>query len=103
MASWAEAMSTLNLALLAEFPDTLIFKSASYNCIAPPIERLKKMTQGPYDANATASFQMLESDRATAGIEPRSTIISNGLTFEVYSIESDANDSTVRLRCNLKQ
>ena len=96
-------MDRANRSLLTTFPDTLTHSSATYPCIAPPVEQLKKMQANNYDLNATADFQMLESDRAKAGITTRSVISSHNLTFEVYAIAGDPNDTMVRLRCFNKQ
>lgn len=96
-------MARLNEKLLGIFPDSITFNKAVYECIAPPIEQLRKMQVANYDENATATFQMRELDRLRAGIIPRSVIEHGELKFEVYSIARDANDSLTALRCYLKQ
>ena len=113
--SWQDSMNSLNNALLETFPDSIWFNSAEIDCIAPPLDIFKTITPGAYDAKVTFTFQILETDRATAGIEINSTIAfdtpyasrlikdATQLTFQVKNFQPDSNDSMVRLICNLKQ
>ena len=107
-------MALLNESLLTTFPDSLVCKGVRFDCIAPPVEILKKMTANAYDRNATADFQMRQSDCIEAGITTRTEIqhdtaivdekgVPLTLKFSVISIFTDANDSLTRLRCELKQ
>ena len=108
-------MAALNTALLDRFPDSITFNGASIDCIAPPLQVFKMLNPQTYDGKVTFTFQILESARAAAGITLRSTIQfatpyaaafkenATSLNFEVYQFEPDANDSMVRLVCNLKQ
>lgn len=101
-------MTALNEALLDTFPDEIKFNGVAYPCIAPPLELVKRMTENPYEAGATAQFDMRESDRANAGIENRSFLTYTHpnlgeLNFQVYAISPDKNISLTQLRCNLKQ
>lgn len=107
-------MDKLNEKLLTTFPDTIVCNGTTIECIAPPLEILKKMTAVNYDRNATASFQIRATDCISAKITMRSNVQhatsmldekgdAMTLSFEVYAIQPDANDSMVRLVCNLKQ
>jgi hypothetical protein len=114
MATWAAQMDALNAKLLSVFPDAITFNGAEIACIAPPLQIFKMLNPSTYDGKVTFTFQILESDRATAGIGLRSVISfatpygeafnrDGHLLFEVYQFEPDKNDSMVRLICNLKQ
>ena len=107
-------MAVLNTVLAEIFPDSVIFQGATIACIAPPLQIFKMLNPSTYDGRVTFTFQMLESDRATANIGLRSVIRyvtpygqafnrDGHLDFEVYQFEPDKNDSMVRLICNLKQ
>ncbi len=99
--------------LLATFADIIFFKDAEIDCIAPPLDIFKTITNGAYDAKVTFTFQILESDRATNGIEINSVIEFDSpyaaqfgksrLAFQVKNFQPDKKDSMVRLICNLKQ
>jgi hypothetical protein len=112
--SWADSMAALNTVLAEIFPDSITFNGATIACIAPPLQIFKTLNPSTYDGKVTFTFQMLESDRATAGIGLRSVIRyatpygetfnrDGHLNFEVYQFEPDKTDSMVRLICNLKQ
>ena len=113
--SWADAMAELNAALLEIFPDSITFQGATIACIAPPLDLFKTLNPNTYDAKVTFSFQILESDRATAGIKlkdiiefatPYASTFGEGrttLAFQVANFQPDNDDSIVRLVCNLKQ
>jgi len=106
--SWADSMAVLNETLLDTFPDEITFNGVTYPCIAPPLELVKRMTDNPYEAGATAQFDMRESDRATAKINTRDFVTYTHpalgtLSFQVYAINPDKNISLTQLRCNLKQ
>lgn len=113
--SWADSMSALNAALLEIFPDAIWFNGAQIGCIAPPLDIFKTINPQTYDAKVTFTFQMLESDRAAAGIKlldtiefatPYASSLGKDMTrlaFQVKNFQPDKNDSMVRLICNLKQ
>lgn len=106
-------MDRLNEKLLGVFPDSIWFAGVEYNCVAPPLDVFKTMNPQTYDAKVTFTFQMREADRATAGIELKSTVEFDSpyaakfgkarLQFQVANFQPDKNDSMVRLVCNLLQ
>jgi hypothetical protein len=114
MATWASMMDKLNEKLLVTFPDSITFNGATIPCIAPPLEVFKMLNPSTYDGKVTFTFQIRETDRATAGITLRSVVSfatpygealnkDGHLSFEVYTFKPDKNDSMVQLICNLKQ
>ena len=107
-------MAALNAKLLTVFPESITFNGKIIPCIAPPLDVFKTLNPSTYDGKVTFTFQILETDRATAGITLRSniqfttpygeTLNRDGhLNFEVYQFSPDKNDSMVQLICNLKQ
>ena len=107
-------MDALNEKLLTTFPDAITFNGVTIPCIAPPLQIFKMLNPSTYDGKVTFTFQIRETDRATAGIALRSVVSfatpygetfnrDGHLNFEVYQFEPDKNDSMVRLICNLKQ
>jgi len=97
-------MAALNTALLAIFPDSITFNGATIACIAPPLDLFKTINPNTYDAKVTFSFQILESDRTTAGMKLKDTIeFATPLAFQVANFQPDKDDSIVRLICNIKQ
>ncbi len=115
--SWADSMAALNGALLEIFPDSIWFNGAQISCIAPPLDVFKTIKPGPYDAKVTFTFQILETDRATAGMKLKDSIEfetpyakifdensqATRLTFQIANFRPDDNDSIVQVICNLKQ
>lgn len=105
---YAESMAFVCERLLDDFPDEIAFNGKTYPCIAPPLELVKRMTENPYEAGATAQFDMREIDRAAAKINCRDSVTYThpalgDLVFTVYAIAPDKNISLTQLRCNLKQ
>ena len=81
----------------------LEYNGVPYPCIAPPIERMKKMAATGYDGDVTATFTMRSADFKTAGITTRAPFKSRGDTFELHSDLMDDTEPTVELRAFLRQ
>jgi hypothetical protein len=119
MPTFAEQMSylatggALNSGLISTFPDSIWFNGVSYQCIVLPLDIFQTINPQNYDAKVTFTFQIFESDRATAGMNIKDTVEFDSpyaaqfgktkLAFQIAKFQPDKNDSMVRLICNLKQ
>lgn len=96
-------MDRLNEQLLVTFPDTLSIAGVEYECISPPREVMKTMTQGPFDVTHTARFQMRKADYLASKLGLRQPFESQGVKFELKNYQSDANDTMVTLVASVLQ
>lgn len=82
---------------------SLTYLGNPFDCIAPPIEQIKKMQQTGYDMDKPFNFAMRQSDFVTSKIANRVFIQYAGATFEVYGISTDSVDYHVDLTTFYKQ
>lgn len=107
MLSFATARAREFTALLVQYGVTISVAGVSYTAIAPPMDVIKTITPGPFNASRTFAFQMKRADFILAFKTPAEANLSpflvGGYTFEVKSVNDDPVEPSVELRASLRQ
>ena len=101
--AYARQFDELLAAYSTEVEKAITVAGVDFPCIAPPVERMKSLTQGPYDADRTVTFQVKKSDFQSSGLKERDPFTFDTVKFEVKTIRTDPLKAHVEIFAKLRQ
>lgn len=105
MSAWQDARAAAFAQMIAEFPSTVTYKTATVNCIATSKEWSREQQRTDFLTRKPMVISISQTDYQALkllGLQPREVLECQGDTFQVYSIIDDPTDASVDLRCYFK-